>query len=129
MRRLSRLGLLPDPSTNMHNNFAYKMKSDGRLKCRTTMGNNGIPIAYDVGSSELGLRENFIDILKDIGFLPCSSMPNNWTRMIGDRLDRVVSYCGDDLVITSWNPEFLKELLTTKHDINPMKNESSQHVE
>ena len=93
------------------------------------MGNDGISIAYDVGSSELGLRENFIDILKDIGFLPCSSMPNNWTRMIGDRLDRVVSYCGDDLVITSWNPEFLKELLTTKHDINPMKNESSQHVE
>ena len=129
MLRLSSLGYYPNLSGNTRHNFVFKMKSDGRLKCRTTMGNAGISIAYDVGSSELGLRDNFTtEVLKDIGFLQCSSMPDAWTRMISDRLDRVVIYC-DDLIITSWNPELLKDIITIKHDTNPMKYKSPQYIE
>ena len=102
-----------DSSANMHNNFDYKMKSDGRLKCRTTIGTDGIIVAYDVGSLDLGLRESFIDILKDIGSPPCSCTSNCWTPTTGDRFDRIVSYC-DDLV-----HEPLTELLTTNRGTKP----------
>ena len=38
-------------------------------------------------------------------------MPDIWTRTIDDCLDRVVMYY-DDLLITSWNPELLEDILT-----------------
>ena len=92
------------------------------------MGSDGTSAAYDVGSSKCGLRNNFTEVLEDIGFLQCSSMPDVWTQMISDRLDRVVIYC-DDLIITSRNQELLKDILTIKHGLNPMKYDPHQHIE
>ena len=125
MLRLSNLGLLPNPSGSTRHNFVFKMKSDGRLKCRTTMGSDGVSIAYDTGSSKRGLRDNLTKVLEDIGFLQGSSMQDIWTLTIGDRLGRVVVYC-DDLIITVWNPELLEDI---RHDLNPMKYDSHQHIE
>ena len=128
MLRLSKLGLPPNPSVNIRHNFVFKMKSDGRTKCRATVGSNRRSITRDTGSSKCGLRDNFTEVLKEIGFSQCSSTPDVWTRSIDDRLDRVVTYC-DDLIITSWNPELLEDILTIRHEPIPMQYDSQQDVE
>ena len=128
MIRLSKLGLLPNPSANTRHNFIFKTKSNGRTKCRTTMESNERSITCDTGSSKRGMRDNFTEVLEDIGFLQCSSTPDIWTRSIDDRLDRVVIYC-DDLIITSWNPELLEDILTIRHEPIPMTYDSQQDIE
>ena len=120
MLRLSHLGLYPEPSGNTRHNFVFKMKSDGRIKWRTTMRSDGNSTTYDVGSSKRGLWDNFTEVLEDIGFIQCSSMPDIWTRMTDGRLDRVVIYY-DDLI--------LEDILTIWHGLSPMKYDSQQHIE
>ena len=46
MLHLSSLGLLPDPNMNLHDNFEYRMKSEGPA----SMGNKGITVTYGIKS-------------------------------------------------------------------------------